>query len=85
MLQKIKNVPWASLLLLALLLSNFANLIALRKMQAKIDEWGWDHHYLQSDSNSTLAAMNQRLIEMSDSTATVAACSKQIRPVWCKQ
>ena len=85
MWQKIKNAPWTPLLLFALLLSSLANLVALRKAQAKIEEWGWDHHYLQSESNRTLDVMNQSLSNMSESSATVAACSKQIRPVWCRQ
>ncbi len=84
MREKIENFPWTPLLLFALLVSTWANWVELRHVQRKIDEWGWDNHHVQSEMNTTLGAMNDRLTEISGSAETLAACSKTIRPVWCK-
>jgi hypothetical protein len=78
--EKLKNIPWTPVLLLALLISNCANWVELRHVQRKSEEWGWDNHYVQSSTNTTVDAMNERLKEISDNTD----CLKLIRPAWCK-
>lgn len=66
MMERAKGIPWTPLLLLALLVSNCANWIELRHVQRTIEGWGWDSHYVQSSTNSTMDAMNDRPKEISN-------------------
>ncbi|HEV2467556.1 MAG TPA: hypothetical protein VGS78_00060 [Candidatus Sulfotelmatobacter sp.] len=87
MIERLKGIPWTPLLLLALLVSNCANWIEIRRVQRGAEEWGWDSHYIQSNTSSTIEAMNDRLKEISnnsENTSRNADCLKAIRPPWCK-
>jgi hypothetical protein len=81
---RLNSVPWVPLLLLALLVSNCMNWVSLRTLRREIESSGWSQHYDSSDLAGKLDAMNDRLGEISDSTQNMEACSKEIRPVWCK-
>lgn len=81
---KLTRAPWTPLLLAALLLSNLVNFVALQKVQSRIYDLELDQHSLQSDAATNLDAISRSLAEVSEGTSTVAACSKEIRPIWCR-
>lgn len=84
MLAKIKALPWTPMLLLALLISSLMNFVAMRNVRRELESGGWSQHYDSSDLSEKLDGVNNQLGEISDSVQNLEACSKEIRPVWCK-
>lgn len=84
-LEKARNAPWTPILLLALLVSNCMNWARLQAVERAVNlQISIERPDFQNDAIDDLNSINDRLNEISDNTESLAVCSQEIRPAWCR-